>query len=120
MKIGRAFAIASFFSVATGALADVVTLAELTDADRTIIKRGFSLPDGVCANEIIDEVEAYGGSEAMKEFTIDVDRVPLTIESSRRDFKHICENGVHTTIENGRSTITQKYDEHGNPKLMEP
>ncbi|MDW5316425.1 hypothetical protein [Rhizobium sp. PL01] len=120
MKIIRAVAVASFFSVATGVVADVVTLHDLTKAHRITIQRGFSLPDGVCANAIIDEIEAYGGDDAMKEFIIDTDIAPLTIKSSGRDFKHVCKDGVHSTIEKGNSQIMQKYDADGNPTMMEP
>jgi len=104
--------------VAATASAETIRLSDLTDADRVAIQRGYSVAEGACVFAIIDEIEGYGGPEAMKEFTVSFESYPLLITNGW--LSHICDGGVHTWVEGPDRLQIQIYDEDGNPTLDEP
>lgn len=97
--------------------AETLKLSQLTKADRVAIQRGYSIPEAACVFEIIDEIDVYGGPEAMEEFRISFENGPLKISNGR--LTHLCDGGVHVWVENGQRRIVQKYNEDGLPTLME-
>jgi hypothetical protein len=100
-------------------VAETMRLSQLKRADMVARQCGQSVPDAACAAEIISEIDAYGGAEAMREFTIDVEAYSMVIARRAGDFRHECRDGVHTLTENGRRSVLQKYDENGEPTMME-
>lgn len=103
-------------TVASGEL----RLSDLGSDDRVAIQRGYSMADGACALNLINEIEAYGGPDAMDEFTIEFEQSPLIIQNAKARITHTCENGLHTMDDNGSVVVLQQYDENGQPTMMEP
>ena len=118
VSLKRSLLIAASLVCAGNASADTLRLSDVSDADRVAIQRGYSIATGSCVLNIIDEIEAYGGKEAMREFTITFEDAPAIITNGQ--IIHTCDDGVHTWTENGESIIVQRYDEDGQPTMMEP
>lgn len=106
-------------SISGLAAAEEIRLSDLTDEDMVALQRGHDVATGACAAAIINEIDAYGGPEAMREFVVDVEAYPVVIESVEAGLRHECEAGVHTWVENGTRTVVQRYDEAGQPTMME-
>lgn len=118
--IGLAAGIIIAASIFAPASAERMRLDQLKRADEVALQRGQSIQDGACAMAIIKEIDAYGGKQSMRDFTIDVKSSPIVIEDKKGKLKHECKNGVHTTIDHGRKLVIQKYNEEGEPTMMEP
>lgn len=100
--------------------AEEIRLADMTREDEVMLQRGYNFADMTCGFAIISEIEAYGGKEAMQDFMVDVGAEILTIRSSTMDLFHTCQDGVHTMHDGGEAIIIQRYDENGEPTMMEP
>ncbi|NGO52953.1 hypothetical protein [Allomesorhizobium camelthorni] len=88
-SVALAVASAAFFlSGAMPSAAETMRLSQLTRADMVALQRGQSVADGACATGLINEIDAYGGPEAMREFTIDVEASPIVIKG--RAIRHEC------------------------------
>lgn len=118
MKTTIAFAVA-LTAIASHALADRIRLDQLRDEDMVALQRGQSVADGACAAAVINEIDGYGGPDAMRAFTIDVEDFPIVIESVEGGIRNVCDNGIHTWIQNGEEMVMQVYDEDGQPTLDE-
>ena len=108
--------------LATSAFAENrVALADLQPEDRTYINRGHSLAEGSCINNVINEIDSYGGADAMREFTINLDGGnPTSIESRAAGIVHTCTGGEHVMRDSTGTMLLQVYDDNGEPTLMEP
>lgn len=103
---------------AGSASAENIRLSDLTREDRVAIQRGYSIAEGACIFAILNEIEAYGGAEAMREFYITFDDQPLMI--SNGDLSHTCSGGIQTWIEGTDRLVIQVYDDDGNPTMEGP
>lgn len=114
------FRIASAFTLlmVVHAEAETLRLSDLSEADRVAIQRGYSIAEGACVFAIINEIDAYGGPAAMKEFSITFDDEPLVITDG--ESSHTCDGGVHTSIKGTTRLVVQVYDEDGQPTMQEP
>lgn len=119
-SVALAAAAALILSATMPSAAETMRLSQLKRADLVALQREQSVADGACAAALVNEIDAYGGPEAMREFTIDVEASPIVIESTARGVSHECRDGVHTITENGKDLILQKYDENGGPTMQEP
>lgn len=108
-------------SPSTVSAQDRTPLAALTKADRVYINRGHNYAEAICLNNLIQEIGAYGGAEAMLEFTINLDDgMPTSIESAPLGIVHTCIDG-HQKMRDSSGTYTlQIYDVEGNPTMLEP
>lgn len=120
MKIKRTILLAAAATAvfASPAIAESIRLDKLKRADMVALQRGQSVADAACAEAIIEEIKAYGGKAATRDFYIDVEANPIVISSKKLRIKHECKDGVHTMHDNGKKMVLQKYDENGEPTLM--
>lgn len=120
--IARVFALSGILIPAGSVIAqDRIPLAEITEEDRVYINRGHSYAEAVCLISLIREIEAYGGAEAMREFTINLDDgLPTSIESAPLEVIHTCTGGQQIMRDATGTIVLQIYDESGQPTLMEP
>lgn len=122
LMIARIFVLSGILSSASSTFAqDRTPLAELTEADHVYINRGHSYAEAVCLTAVMREIEAYGGPEAMREFTINLDDgLPTSIESAPLEIIHTCTGGQQIMRDSTGTSLLQIYDESGEPTLMEP
>ena len=70
---------------------------------------------------LINEIDAYGGPEAMSAFTINIeDGNPTSVESGPMGIVHTCHNGQQVMRDQSGTYVMQIYDGDGNPTMMEP
>jgi hypothetical protein len=94
-------------------------LDQLRNEDLVAMQRGQSVADAACATAVINEINGYGGPDTMRELNVDVEDYPIVIESVESDIRHICEEGLHTMIDNGDELVLQQYDDNGQPTMEE-
>lgn len=107
----------SFFGFCVVANAETVRLSKITRGVEVAIQRGYSVAESSCIMAVVEEIDTYGGPAAMREFRLSFDDAPLKIFS--KTITHTCDNGIHRMVEGGQVVILQRYNEAGEPTMIE-